>query len=693
METVPFYGEPGSKVHRLDNKKATYAYYKYKYQPYMKRISSIVIVATIILLLCNSCGTAKLSVANEQYERGEYYDAAQTYRKVYNKMRKRSERPMRGQVAFMMGDCYRRLNMSARASAAFTNAIRYQYPDSMAYLYLAQSQHAEGKYKAAIENYSLFLEKVPDSRLALNGKEGCTKAVEWKENPTRYTIKKVTLFNSRRSDCAPMLLGAEYDQIYITSSTEKATGEKKSGITGTKGYDLFFSKKDENGVWQKLEIVEGDINTEADEGIVSFSPDGSTMYLSKARQDPNKNASAEIYTSTRSGAQWSAPQKLEITADTISSFAHPAVSPDGLYLYFTSDMPGGQGGTDIWRIQLGNNSDGSLENLGEHINTPGDEMFPYVRNDSTLYFASDGHPGMGGLDIFCAHLDTANVWHIENMKYPINSAGDDFGITFGAEETGFFSSNRADARGYDKIFSFEKPSVKVTISGMVLDKDDEPIPDAIIRIVGNDGSNQKEMGRKDGSFQFSLNRGVSYVMMAGCRGYLNGKQEFVSDTTEEDAEYIVDFVLASVTKPVILENIFYDFDKATLRPESKTALDNELIEILIDNPNITIELGAHTDMKGSNEYNDKLSQRRAQSVVDYLIEKGIDPNRLTAKGYGELEPKTITKKLAAQYPQFKEGDTLTEEFIKGLSDEDQEIANQINRRTEFQVKSITYGIY
>lgn len=642
-----------------------------------------------------SCGTAKLSVANEQYARGEYFDAAQTYRKVYNKLRKKTDRPLRGQVAFMMGDCYRRLNMTARASAAFTNAVRYKYADvdSTTYLYLAQCRHAEGKYKDAIANYELFLEKNPDSRVAHNGMIGCVKAVEWKENPTRYTVKKANLFNTRRSDCSPMLQGEQFEQLYITSSSDKATGEKKSSITGVKNYDIFLAEKDENGVWQKPVLIEGELNTEADEGMVSFNPDGSTMYLSKARQDPNQNASAEIFTSTRSGAQWSAPVKLNIVADTISSFAHPAVSPDGLFLYFTSDMPGGQGGTDIWRVGLGTNTEGTLENLGDKINTPGDEMFPYMRGDSILYFSSDGHPGMGGLDLFVARLDTAGVWHVENMKYPMNSSADDFGITFGVEESGFFSSNRNDGRGYDKIYSFEKPSIKVTISGMVLDKDDEPIPDAVIRIVGDDGSNQKESGRKDGTFRFSLNRGVRYVMMAGCRGYLNGKQEFMSDTAEVDAEYVVDFVLASVTKPVILENIFYDFDKATLRPESEEALDRELITILNDNPNISIELASHTDFRGRDAYNEDLSQRRAQSVVDYLVQQGIAPDRVKAVGYGESVPKLITKKLATQYPQFKEGDVLTEEFILTLSEEDQEVAHQINRRTEFQVLSITYGLY
>ncbi len=661
----------------------------------MKKYIYHIICLAILATLCVSCGPAKLSAAEEQYDRGEYYEAAQTYRKVYNKMRKKTDRPKRGYVAYKMGDCYRRLNMSARASAAYTNAVRYKYSDtdSMTYLYLAQSQHADGKYKAAIKSYELFLEKDSTNRVALNGLKGCADAVAWKANPTRYTVKRANIFNSRRSDCSPMLQGEAFDQLYITTSNDKVVGEKKSAITGAKSFDIFLAKKDEKGVWQKPEPLEGELNTEADEGMVSFSPDGSTMYLSRARHDENSDAAAEIYTSTRSGAQWSAPTKLEITADTLSSFAHPAVSPDGLYLYFVSDMPGGQGGKDIWRVGLGSNTEGTLENLGDGINTPGDEMFPYMRSDSTLYFSSDGHPGMGGLDIFVANLDTLGVWRVENMKYPINSSGDDFGITFAVEETGYFSSNRNDGRGYDKIYSFEKPSVKVTISGMVLDKDDEPIPDAIIRIVGNDGSNQKEVARKDGSFKFSLNRGVRYVMMAGCRGYLNGKQEFESDTTEADADYVVDFVLASVTKPVILENIFYDFDKATLRPESETALDNELIAILNDNPNITIELAAHTDFRGRDAYNEDLSQRRAQSVVDYLIANGIAPDRVKAVGYGEKVPKIITKKLASLHPQFKEGDVLTEEFILTLSEEDQEVAHQINRRTEFQVMSITYNLY
>ncbi len=449
--------------------------------------------------------------------------------------------------------------------------------------------------------------------------------------------------------------------------------------------------RDEKGNWQRPEAVEGELNTEMDEGTCSFSPDGSTMYLSRARREPNSHTTVEIYTSQRSDAKWSAPQKYEITADTISAVGHPAVSPDGQWLYFSSNMPGGSGGYDLWRVNIQQRI-GSLENLGEWINTPGDEKFPYVRSDSVIYFASDGHPGYGGLDLFRAELKPSGGWAVTNMGTPLNSASDDFGITFGPGETGFFSSNRGDARGYDNIYSFELPDLKILISGWVLDKDEEPVPNAVIRIVGDDGSNQKQPARPDGSFSFPLNRGVSYVMLAGAKGYLNARQQFTSDSAEQDAEYGVDFILASISKPVVIDNIFYDFDKATLRPESRQALD-EMVQVLRDNPNVTIEMASHTDRHGTDEYNISLSSRRARAVIDYLIEHGIAADRLQSQGYGESRPKTITKKLAREHPSFKEGDVLTEEYILALPEELQDEADQINRRTEFQVLSIDYDMF
>lgn len=652
-----------------------------------------IIVCLLLTAVAAGCRTPKLSEADAQFQRGEYYDASVTYKKVYNKLRKKEERPQRGEVAFKMGRCYRLLNMSARASAAFQNALRYEYPDSTTHFMLAQALHADGKYAAALRSYDKYLEFCPDDSLAINCAEGCRTAQEIRARGSRYVVKQAKLFNSRRADFCPMYLGADCDQIYYTSTTEKATGDKKSEITGMKNADVFFSKKNEKGEWERPEPVEGELNTEFDEGIVAFSPDAQTMYLTKARRELNAPTSVEIYTSTRSDAKWSAPVKFEITADTLSTFGHPAVSPDGEYLYFVSDMPGGYGGKDIWRISL-KERQGSLVNLGPDINTEGNDDFPYVRSDGSLYFSSDGHPGMGGLDIFRATAvgDLADLrWKVENMGFPINSAGDDFGITFGKGEDGFFSSNRGDARGYDHIYSFEYDPVRITIEGLVMDKDEEPVKNAIIRIVGNDGSNQKEVARDDGSFSFALQRGVKYVMLAGAKGYLNQKQEFASDSTMEDANYWVEFILPSISKPSVVENIFYDYDKADLRPESKTAL-NELIAVLHDNPNVTIEMASHTDRWGSDAYNINLSERRAKSVVDYLVENGISRDRLQPHGYGKSRPKTVTKRIARLYPQFKEGDILTEEFIKTLSEEDQQAADQINRRTEFSVLSLTYNI-
>ena len=647
------------------------------------------VLASVMMSLA-SCKGPQLKQADDAYDRGEYFDAAGIYRKLYNHYNRKEDQWLRGELAYQLGMCHLKLNQGNRAVAAFQNAIRYEYDDSTTLLRLAQAQQREGLYSAAINSYNAYLDMFPNDWEAQVGLRGCELAPQWKEEGSRYIVKAFKLFNTRRAEYCPMYLDKNLEYIYYTSTNEKSTGENHSEITGTKKGDIYFSKKDEKGVFTRPELVDGGLNTEHDEGAAAFSPDGSTMYLARAvRQD--WPTTVEIYTSSRSEAKWGAPQKFEITADTLSNYTDPFVSPDGQWLYFASDMPGGQGGTDIWRINL-KDKHGTLENLGPQINTKGNDRFPNVRTDSLLYFASDGHPGMGGLDLFVATLQPRDEndrtamdrWVVENMGVPMNSSADDFGITFGKGESGFFSSNRGDARGYDHIFSFIKPDLQIWISGYVVDKDDEPVPNAVIRIVGDDGSNQKTASKPDGSFRFDLQRGVKYAMMASAEGYLNSRQEFESDSTEEDAEYNVDFILAAMFKAQIIENIFYDFDKAVLRDESKLALDS-MVMLLKDHPNIVIEMASHTDRVGSAKYNQGLSQRRAQSVVDYLIANGIPRERLKPAGYGESRPKTVTKRIHNQYPQFEEGVTLTEEFIKTLSKEDQEAADQVNRRTEFTV--------
>lgn len=658
----------------------------------MKAHFAIYVLFLLIVSSLYSCKSAKLSDAEEKQRIGEYYEAAAIYRKVYTKTSPK-KRDLRGYIAYRMAECNRLINNTAKATSAYMNAIRYDYPDSTVYLRMGQMLQKTGRYPEAIKNYDIYMENDPSNLLAINGIQGCELAPGWKKNPTRYEVRRMDKFNSRRGEFSPMLAGEKYDQLYFASSRSKDKDAKVSAITGQNNNNLFLVKQDEKGGWLAPIELEDEVNTEYDEGTPSFSPDGNTMYYTYCAQDPEGPRTAEIYISTRSSAKWGKGTRATIVKDSVTALGHPSISPDGKYLYFVSDAVGGFGGKDIFRARVAGNDFGPMENLGEEINTPGDEMFPYVRDSVTLYFASNGHPGMGGLDLFKATQDSTGKWNVENLGTPINSMADDFGITFaGKEERGFFCSNRNDARGYDHIYSFERPTITIFIEGIVNDVDEYPIEDATVRIVGKDGLNVKVPVKKDGTYRVELERDIRYVMMASARGYLNQNYELHTGPEEKNETYIVDFFLSPISKPVLIDNIFYDFDKATLRPESKKALD-EMIKMLNDNPNVTIELGAHTDRKGTDQYNERLAQRRAQSVVDYLIAGGIEAARLEAKGYGESVPKTINKKMAKQFDFLKEGDVLTEEFILALPPEQQEIADQINRRTEFKVLRTNYNLF
>jgi len=656
------------------------------------RFCCLIAVITVAALF-SGCKPVKLSVADEKQRSGEYFEAANLYRKLYSKT-KPDKRDLRAYIAYRMGLCNQKINNIPRATSAYQNALRYNYPDSLLFLRLAQTYHQGGRYADAVKYYEQYLEQNPSSVIAMNGLKGCVLADSMKKNPTLYQVRRMDIFNSQYGDFSPMLSGENYDKLYFASSrAKKVSRDSVSSITGQMTNNLFLAEKDERGEWKKPIQIEDAINTDFDEGTPSLSADGNTMYYTYCSSDPLSSRPAEIYVSTRSGASWSAGNRTTLIKDSVTSVGHPAISPDGKYLYFVSDV-GGYGGKDIFRSRIvGADDFGGIENLGAQINTEGDEMFPYVRDSVTLYFASNGHPGLGGLDIFKATLDSVGVWHVENMGVPINSSGDDFGITFeGRREKGFFTSNRNDTRGYDHIFSFLRPVVTVFIEGYVSDKEENPIDSAIVRIVGRDGLNEKVIAKPDGSYKVELERDISYVMMASATNYLNQNIELKTDPDEKDETYYVDFYLAPLLKPTVVENIFYEFDKATLLPESEDAL-NELIKILNDNPHVTIELGAHADRKGSEQYNENLAQRRAQSVVDYLIAAGIPSDRLTAKGYGKSVPKTVTKKMAADNDFLTEGDVLTEQYIETMTPEQQEIADQYNRRTEFKVTGTNYQLF
>lgn len=646
-----------------------------------------------VALMLHSCAADNAMRKGEKFLAiGEYHDAAEQFKKAYTKTPTK-ERQLRGQRALKMAHCYRHISSTQKAISAYRNALRYNVATLDDRLDYARLLLKNGEYKRALTEFELLNDSMSNNVLVRNGLLSAKMAPKWKEQGSDYTVKKMTEFNSRRADYCPVLAGDQWDRLYFSSTRNDALGDELSGITGAKPGDIFFSDKDDKGKWSKPQTIESGLNTEYDEGACCLSPDGSTMYLTQCLSDASYPRFAQIVTAQRSDASWGKTTPLLITNDTLSSYAHPAVSPDGEWLYFVSDMPGGKGGLDIWRMRLTTNGPVGVENLGEPINTPGDEMFPTFRPNGDFYFSSDGHPGFGGLDIFIATVGEDGKYHLSHPGYPLNSQGDDFGMTFqGQLNQGFFSSNRGDGRGWDHIYSFYNPEIVQTIRGWIYEQDGYELTAGEARIVGTDGTNLRLGVRGDGSFEYVVKPGVDYIILAMCDGFLNHKEEIHVDSVKESKVYDLQFPLASISAPVLIDNIFYAFDKATLLPESKNALDS-LILMLNENPNITIELSAHTDYRGAEDYNKKLSQKRAESVVNYLINHGIAADRLTAVGYGEEKPKTIRRKVAERYPWLKENDVLTEEFILKLKPEQQETANALNRRTEFKVLRTTYNMF
>ena len=693
-----------------------------RYYIKMKKKSTIyhIVAVVVVAMAMIACGTDRHMKKAEKYLAiGEYYDAATEFKKAYQSTSTK-EREKRGQRALKMARCYAKINQTQSAMGGYRNAIRYKQAELDDQLAYARLLLKNGEYKNAAKELQAVKDtlqalgewyrssegtndkeqgtrgrKLTDrAQLTENGLISAQNAPQWKEQGSRYTVKRMDIFNSRRADYSPMLFGDDFDRLYFTSTRNDAQGDELSGITGTKPADIFVSEKDDKGKWSRPEVVQGGLNTDYDEGACSFSADGREMYLTVCQTDPSYPRYAQIMKSNRSDASWGKPSEVKISNDTLSGYAHPAISPDGQWLYFCSDMPGGKGGLDIWRVRLTTSGIGGVENLGDPINTPGDEMFPAFRPNGDFYFSSNGHPGMGGLDIFIATIDPKTRHYVlEHPGYPLNSQGDDFGMTFeGPYNRGYFCSNRGDGRGWDHIYSFENPEIVQAIKGWVYEMDGYELTAAEVHLVGDDGTNETLSVRSDGSFTYVVTPGVSYVMLATCKGFLNHKEELCVEQAEESEEYVLQFPLASITAPVLIDNIFYDFDKATLRPESTQALD-ELVNLLNENPNVTIELSAHCDYKGPAAYNKRLSQRRAESVVNYLIEHGIAADRLTPVGYGKEKPKKVNKKVVAKHKFLKEGDVLTEEFIQKLNETEQEECNQLNRRTEFTVLRTTYGMF
>lgn len=659
----------------------------------MQKKQYLFILSIFLLIILGSCSSKRaLKKANERYDVGEYDRAVQYYQRA---MRGMKNQTAISEVFFRQGECYRLTNRERFAENFYRFAINYKYSDSTVFLRYAQVLHEQKKLPQAKTAYETFLKAFPGNDMAVNGLMALDSIPKWADTVSRYIVEPVKELNSRRSDFSPVFVGDDYDVLYFNSTRDGGIAMKNSDITGQKPNDIYMSRKDSKGKWTTPELLEGEINTDYDEGTASLTPDGKVMYFTVCQMKEGKAYGASIFRSTRTGAQWSKPVVLPLFTDSASDsliVAHPAISAAEDVLYYVSDMPGGFGGKDIWRSKkIGENWSVPV-NLGPEINTSGDEMFPYLRNERTLYFSSNGHPGMGGLDLFMAQEDENGNWFRSHLLPPMNSEGDDFGITFAGEtEEGFFSSNRKSNTG-DNIYHFIRPELQFLLEGRIFDeKSKDPLSDGLIRLVGNDGTNTRIRTKKDGTFSYNLNKGADYVFLVTCRGYLNEKGEVTTVELDKDETFGFEFALSSIKKPIRLNNINFEFGKWDLTEQSKKNLD-ELVQVLMDNPNITIELGAHTDLIGNEASNLELSEKRAASVMNYLVSKQIKKDRLSSKGYGETQPVIADKQLAEQYDFISEGDVFNPDYVLSLTKEQQEIVNQINRRTEFKVLSTNYKL-
>ena len=659
------------------------------------KIPTFLLLLFSVFLLSGCSLKARIKKADKTFSEGQYYSAADLYKRIYGFIPAK-QKSLKARIAFQQGECYRIINYS-RAEQSYINAIRYNYTDSIVFLRFAQVLQRNGKYGDALKNYSVYLKKDSTNLLAKNGFKACQQMATWKNQPNPYVVRRVDIFNVRNSDnFSPAFLSSDADALIFTSSRQfnKRLVLKNNTITGLPNNNMFISKKNALGKWEKPYIISDEVNTlEGDEGVCSFSFDGKVMYYTIARPVIDSEIGTEIFSSNRAGGAWSSPQKIKIFNDSTISVAHPSIAPDGQTLYFVSDSKKGLGGKDIWKGTLVNGECKYIENLGPEINTPGDEMFPTIRADGTLYFSSNGHVGLGGLDVFKATPKKGGGWIVENMGSPINSSGDDFGMTFaGKTEKGFFTSNRNEIKGYDAIWSFELPELAYSIEGKVVDEKGNVIPDATVRMVSNNGVNARVQTKKDGTYRLKLDKDMDCIMLASARGYLNQKNAISTQGLVDSKTFNVDFKLSAISKPIKIENIFYEFSKWDLTPASENGLQ-VLVKLLNDNPNITIEISANTDYIGSNADNKLLSEKRAKSVVDYLISKKVAADRLTSVGFGEEKPVVVDTNIAKKYSFLKENDVLDETYVLKLTPQQQDIANQINRRTEFRVLKTTYKLY
>ncbi len=619
-------------------------------------------ISLILLLGLNSCMNYHIRKGNRSFENLAYSDAIKQYENVYPES-------TNADVAINLADAYYKTSQIAFAEGIYAKLISHGNKTPKIYFEFARTLMANGKYPLAAEYFKKYLQIYPTDPVAKMLLGSCNSISERYRDTSLFVLKPII-----KDEFVNTFSIIDYQNgAVFVADKEVFSGRKTSAWTGNSYLDLYTMKRDVEGNWLSPELLQGDINGRFHEGPATFSTDGNSVYFTRSNytkrklqvNEENEN-NLKIFKATLIDGKWKKLEEFPFNSDDYS-IGHPSLSDDGKTLYFISDMPGGYGGTDIYKSTFENNTWSKPENLGPIINSKGNEMFPYIHIDNALYFSSDAHNSMGGLDVFITYFNGKTWAQPENLNYPLNSVKDDFGFSLSHDDkTGFVTSSRTNG---DKMYTFDKLPPTFNFFGIAREKGTQIPVEGVIVEVTNSKTGEIASIKSDvkGNFKLKLSPNAEYNLYCTKFGCFSKTDKISTVGLKYSEDFYADFEVEPIVidKPIVLENIYYDFDKWNIREDAAIEL-NKLVRILKDNPKIDIEMGSHTDSRGSDQYNLVLSEKRAHAAVDYLISCGIEPRRLTYRGYGET----------VHINQCKNG-------IECSEDE-----HQKNRRTEFKVKKV-----
>lgn len=676
------------------------------------KIKSLLSLVSLIAVCTLSAQTKNyVREANDLWNNQHFFPAAEKFELASAKVVVKNDkaRELKGELTFRAGECYRLTLRVGEAEEQYEKAVLLKYYEfePLVYFYLGEAQLTQGKLKDAKENFEKYQNLVPSDKRTNNRLESVRYAEAAKKKPSKHEINNLKRLNTEDFDMCPVVPDKKGKKLMFCSTRPAGEGDGEDPRSGSSYFSIWTTEFDKNGLPKQPEIVEvGKISTLNNEASVSFDGKYKNMYFTRCynmidqKDYKGENKGCDIMVSQVDKKGFGDPEVLKIKdADSIS-VGHPCVNGDNNFLIFSSDMAGGFGGRDLWYVTFDKKQKvwSMPKNMGEAINTPGDEMFPTFLNNGDLVFASNGHVGMGGLDMFQAPSEGDNKWGAPvNMGFPRNSTADDYHYVEYGDDNGFFTSNRRGSKGYkDDLWSYKLPPVLVSLKVIVRDQEtNEIIPGATIKLIGTDNLSLEQKTTEDGTFLFDkkenneqiLSVGHNYTFEVSKEKFLGNKGQISTKNVEDSKEFVVDVYLINTAKPIKMPEVRYDFAKWDLQVNDSVNSEdslNYLYNIMIENPTIVVELMAHTDCRGSDAKNLTLSQQRAQSCVDYLISKGIPKDRLKAKGYGETTPLVLPNNDGTELK-------LTCNYIKALPTKDeQEMFHQRNRRTEFQILSWDY---